>query len=66
MTNDMTTADRQTEEAVAIQETDKSVPWPLPHDKNGYPILPATEGKSLPEIKDIVRSFVTLSYRKVH
>jgi hypothetical protein len=41
----------------------KGVPWPLKHDKDGYPTLPAMEGKSLPDIKDIVRSFITLSYR---
>jgi hypothetical protein len=42
---------------------DRSVPWPLKLDQDGYPILPAMEGKSLPDLKDIVRSFVTLSYR---
>lgn len=42
---------------------DKSVPWPLNHDENGYPTLPDMVGKSLPDLKDIVRSFVTLSYR---
>jgi hypothetical protein len=44
---------------------DKSVPWPLKHDKDRYPQLPSVDGKSLPEVKDIVRSFVTLSYRMV-
>jgi hypothetical protein len=43
---------------------DKSVPWPLKHDQNGYPTLPDMEEKSLPDLKDIVRSFVTLSYRR--
>jgi hypothetical protein len=42
---------------------DKSVPWPLKNDENGYPTLPDMVGKSLPDLKDIVRSFVTLSYR---
>jgi hypothetical protein len=42
---------------------DKSVPWPLNHDEDGYPTLPDMVGKSLPDLKDIVRSFVTLSYR---
>jgi hypothetical protein len=42
---------------------DKSVPWPLKHDEDGYPVLPDTQGKTLPQLKDIVRSFVTLSYR---
>jgi hypothetical protein len=42
---------------------DKSVPWPLHHDQDGYPTLPDMVGKSLPDLKDIVRSFVTLSYR---
>ena len=51
------------EEGIIQQKTEKSVPWPLEVDKNGYPILPSTVGKSLPDIKDIVRSFVTLSYR---
>jgi hypothetical protein len=42
---------------------DKSVPWPLHHDEDGYPTLPDMVGKSLSDLKDIVRSFVTLSYR---
>lgn len=42
---------------------DKSVPWPLNHDEDGYPTLPDMVGKSLADVKDIIRSFVTLSYR---
>ena len=42
---------------------DKSIPWPLKHDEDGSPTLPDMVGKSLPDLKDIVRSFVTLSYR---
>ena len=45
--------------------TDKSVPWPLKVDKNGYPTLPEVQDKSLPDVKDIVRSFVTMSYRMI-
>jgi hypothetical protein len=43
---------------------DKGVPYPLELDEDGVPILPPSEKKSLPEIKQIVRSFLTLNYRK--
>jgi hypothetical protein len=42
---------------------DKGVPYPLELGEDGVPILPPNEKKSLPEIKQIVRSFLTLNYR---
>jgi hypothetical protein len=43
--------------------TDKGVPYPLKLDEDGLPILPPNDKKLLPEIKQIVRSFLTLNYR---
>jgi hypothetical protein len=43
---------------------DKSVTWPLGLDQDGWPILPAGGDLSTSDLKDIVRSFVTLTYRK--
>jgi hypothetical protein len=43
--------------------TDKSVPWPLRRDADGLPILPAIKDRTLPQIKQIVRSFLSLTYR---
>ena len=43
---------------------DKGVPYPLESDEDGVPILPPNDKKSLPEIKQIVRSFLTLHYRR--
>jgi len=43
---------------------DKGVPYPLESDEDGVPILPPNDKKSLPEIKQIVRSFLTLNYRR--
>jgi hypothetical protein len=42
---------------------DKSVPWPLPSNDRGLPILPSSDGHNLPEIKHIIRSFLSLTYR---
>jgi hypothetical protein len=42
---------------------DKGVPYPLKLDEDGVPILPPNEKKSLAEIKQIIRSFLTLNYR---
>jgi hypothetical protein len=42
---------------------DKGVPYSLELDEDGVPILPPNEKKSLPEIKQIIRSFLTLNYR---
>lgn len=46
-----------------IIPTDKGVPYRLKLDEDGVPILPANDNKNLPEIKQIVRSFLTLNYR---
>jgi len=46
-----------------ITPMDKGVPYPLELDEDGVPILPPNEKKSLPEIKQIIRSFFTLNYR---
>jgi hypothetical protein len=42
---------------------DRSVPRVLDCDKDGYPVLPAIEDLSLPVLKDICRSFTTMTYR---
>jgi hypothetical protein len=44
---------------------DKSVPWPLESNHDGLPILPSSEGLLLPDIKQIIRSFITLHYREL-
>jgi hypothetical protein len=43
--------------------SDKSVPWPLKSNGDGLPIFPPIKDRTLPEIKQIVRSFLTLTYR---
>jgi hypothetical protein len=44
---------------------DKSVPWRLELNQDGLPILPSSEGLQLPDIKKIIRSFITLHYREL-
>jgi hypothetical protein len=41
---------------------DKSVPWPLESDEDGWPLLPSLKELSLVQIKDIARSFLTIIY----
>ena len=43
---------------------DKGVPYELKVDEAKWPILPNTDGVSLAILKDIVRSFLTLTYRE--
>lgn len=50
----------------STKSTDKSVPWPLKLDGEGWPILPNTEGITLSKLKELVRSFLTLCYRMFH
>ena len=45
------------------QASDKSVPWPLRSNEDGLPIFPPIKDRTLPEIKQIVRSFLSLTYR---
>ena len=45
------------------QPSDKSVPWPLKSNEDGLPIFPPIKDRTLPEIKQIVRSFLSLTYR---
>jgi hypothetical protein len=40
------------------------VPWPLNSDEDGWPLLPGLKELRLVQIKDIVRSFLTLIYRE--
>ncbi len=42
---------------------DKSVPWPLPCNDGGLPILPSSDRRSLQDMKHIIRSFLSLTYR---
>ena len=50
--------------ATTAGPVDKSVPWPLKSNPDGLPILPPSEGLQLPDIKQIIRSFITLHYRE--
>jgi hypothetical protein len=43
---------------------DKSVTWSLQLDDEGWPILPPSGDLTTPDLKDIIRSFLTLTYRK--
>jgi hypothetical protein len=43
---------------------DKSVPYELEVDEEKWPILPETDKVGLQILKDIVRSFLTTTYRK--
>ena len=45
--------------------TDKSVPWVLALDEDRWPQLPAFDNFSLSQVRDIIRSFLTLVYRKL-
>jgi hypothetical protein len=45
---------------------DKSVPWPLKSNPDGLPVLPPSEGLGLPELKKVVRAFITLTYRQLY
>jgi hypothetical protein len=44
--------------------TDKSILWRLETDVEGWPILPDANTFSLTEVKDIIRSFLTMIYRE--
>ena len=46
----------------APTKPDKSVPWPLKSNQDGLPIFPPIKDCTLPEIKQIVRSFLSLTY----
>lgn len=63
MTDDSPAADAAAPDQKIIP-MDKGVPYPLELDEDGVPILPPNDKKSLPEIKQIIRSFLTLNYRK--
>ena len=41
---------------------DSSVPWDLSTDKDGWPILPLELALSSKQLKEILRSFVTITY----
>jgi hypothetical protein len=43
---------------------DVSVPWELATDVHGWPLLPLELALPLQKLKEIVRSFVTLTYSK--
>ena len=44
------------------KEYDASVPWHLPIDKDGWPILPLELALPLPRLKEIIQSFLTITY----
>lgn len=41
---------------------DKSIPWSLESNEDGWPVLPEEDNLRAPDLKDIVRSFITLTY----
>jgi len=43
---------------------DVSVPWDLPTDHEGWPILPLELNLPLAQLKEILRSFLTITYRE--
>jgi hypothetical protein len=52
------------EEMPSRKSTDVSVPWDLSTDHEGWPILPLELNLPLPQLKEMLRSFLTLTYRK--
>ena len=44
---------------------DVSVPWDLQMDAEGWPILPLELAVPLPQLKEILRSFLTITYREL-
>jgi hypothetical protein len=46
------------------KSTDGSVPWNLGTDQDGWPILPIELALPLRHLKEILRSFVTITYRE--
>jgi hypothetical protein len=42
--------------------TDPSIPWDLPTDEDGSPILLLQLELPLPQLKEILRSFMTITY----
>jgi hypothetical protein len=52
------------EEEASRKGTDVSVPWDLSTDHEGWPILPLELSLPLPQLKEILRSFFTLTYRE--
>ena len=43
---------------------DKSVPYNLETDKGGWPIIPDEDDLPLITLRDMIRSIVTMTYRK--
>lgn len=46
--------------------TDRSVPSLLDTDDQSWPILPNVGQMGLPDLKDVIRSFVTMTYSKFY
>ena len=44
------------------KQTDASVPWDLPTDDEGWPLLPLELNLPLPQLKEILQSFLTITY----
>ena len=42
---------------------DKSLPYQLDSNDDGWPILPGRKDLRLSKLKDLIRSFVTMTYR---
>jgi hypothetical protein len=58
-----TVQDEEEEQGMPSGPIDKSVPYQLEVDDEGWPLLPHSKEVTLHEIKQIVRSYVTLIYR---
>ena len=58
-----TVQDQEEEQGMPSGPIDKSVPYQLEVDDEGWPLLPSSKEITLQDIKQIVRSYVTLIYR---
>jgi len=43
---------------------DKSLPYILQKDQNGTPVLPTANNLTLPKLKEVMRTYITMKYSK--
>jgi hypothetical protein len=54
------------DETLVVKKNNRKLLKELEHDDEGFPVLPADyDEATLPELKDILRAFVTASYREI-
>ena len=58
-----TVQDQEEEQGMPSGPIDRSVPYRLEVDDEGWPLLPSSKEITLQDVKQIVRSYVTLIYR---